>query len=322
MVESSKKKVIITGVSGFLGSQVCNVYLQDGTFTVRGTVRDKNNEKKLAPLRQAFGDKFQELELVEADLLKPESLDAAIAGNDYVVHTASPFPLDNPKREEELIKPAVEGTMAVVRAAHKHRVKRVVITSSVIAIMQQHNQNIKELFTEDDWSDLTSCLAYAKSKTLAEKAAWDFLHSLPEEERFELVIINPALIMGPSLIAGDFSSGQFVKNMMIGKHPFMPKVKMPIVDVRDVAVAHLQGLKVPEAAGKRFILNAKAMWFKDMALGLKKNYPTGFNIKTGEIGYCPIKMASMFDASVKQILPFWNKNFDMDNTRSREILGI
>jgi dihydroflavonol-4-reductase len=135
MVESSRKKVVITGITGFLGSHVCDYFLKDGTYDVRGTVRDKTNEKKLAPIRKAFGENFNKLELVEADLLKPETLDAAIAGCDYVVHTASPFPIEKPKDENILIKPAVEGTMAAVRAAHKHKVKRVVITSSVAAIM-------------------------------------------------------------------------------------------------------------------------------------------------------------------------------------------
>jgi dihydroflavonol-4-reductase len=148
MVESTKAKVVITGITGFLGSHVCDYFLKDGAYHVRGTVRDKNNEKKLAPVRKAFGENFSKLELVEADLLKPETLDAAIAGQDFVVHTASPFVLNPPKDENELIRPAVEGTLAVVRAAHKHKVKRVVITSSVVSIMVHKVENIKPSYTE------------------------------------------------------------------------------------------------------------------------------------------------------------------------------
>jgi nucleoside-diphosphate-sugar epimerase len=155
---------------------VTDYFLKDGTFAVRGTVRDKNNEKKLAPLRKAFGENFNKIELAEADLLKPDTIDTAIAGCDYVVHTASPFPIEQPKNEDVLIKPAVEGTLSVMRAAHKHRVKRVVITSSCASIMCQKPENHKEVFTENDWSDPAACGAYEKSKTLAEKAAWDFLH--------------------------------------------------------------------------------------------------------------------------------------------------
>jgi len=134
-MESSKKKVVITGISGFLGSQVCKLFLESGNYQVRGTVRDKNNEKKIAPLKKAFGEHFNDLELVEADLLNAESLDRAIQGMDFVVHTASPFPGETPKDENVIIKPAVEGTMAVVRAVHKYGIRRLVITSSVAAIM-------------------------------------------------------------------------------------------------------------------------------------------------------------------------------------------
>jgi nucleoside-diphosphate-sugar epimerase len=141
MVESSRKRVVITGVTGFVGSHICDYFLKDGSFDVRGTVRDLKNENKLAPLKISFGENFNKLELVEADLLKPETLDEAIKGCDYVVHTASPFPADPPKDENIIIKPAVEGTIAVMRASHKYKVKRIVITSSVAAIMGQNEAN-------------------------------------------------------------------------------------------------------------------------------------------------------------------------------------
>jgi nucleoside-diphosphate-sugar epimerase len=321
MVESTKKKVVITGISGFLGSQVCDMFLKDGTFTVRGTVRDKNNEKKLAPLRKAFGEKFSELELVEADLLKPETLDLAIAGCDFVVHTASPFPLEAPKDENVLIKPAVEGTMAVMRAAHRHKVKRVVVTSSCAAVMVKAPGTHQEVFNENDWSDVKTAGPYEKSKTLAEKAAWDFVNGLPDGEKIELVTINPVLILGPSIIAGDFSSGQVIKKIMTGEFPGMPKIMMPVVDVRDVALAHLQGLKVSQAANKRFCLSCDSLWFKEYAETLKEAYPD-YSFKTGELGYCPMKVASWFDKTAKMILPMWGKTFNIDNSQSRDVLGI
>ena len=298
MVESSKAKVVITGITGFLGSHVCDVFLKDGGFQVRGTVRDKKNEKKIAPIRKAFGENFEKLELFEADLLKPETLDSAIEGMTYVVHTASPFPLETPKDENVLIRPAVEGTLAVMRAAHKHKVKRVVITSSVAAIFGHKPEDQKEIYNENDWTDVTAVGAYEKSKTLAEKAAWEYLHSLPEAERFELVIINPVLILGPSLISGDFTSGAIVQKIMSGAFPGMPKVHFAIVDVRECAVAHLQGIKVPEAKNQRFILSSDSLWFKDIAQALKNSYPQ-YNIKTKELAYCPVKLVSFFDKSVK-----------------------
>ena len=142
---------------------------------MRGTVRDLNNEAKIGPLRKSYGDAFSGLELVKANLMDASSLEQAIEGSDYVVHTASPFPLAAPKNEDEIIKPAVEGTLAVVKACHKHKVKRLVITSSCAAIerAERADAEIPEL-TEENWSDVSVCNAYYKSKTLAERAAWEY----------------------------------------------------------------------------------------------------------------------------------------------------
>ena len=129
--------VTVTGVSGYLGSQVCLQLLKDGAYKVRGTVRSTTNPKKIQPLKDAFGEYFDKLELVEADLGNEESLANAIAGSTYVVHTASPFPLQNPKNEMELIKPAVDGTLFVMKACRAHKVKRIVITSSMVTMMDE-----------------------------------------------------------------------------------------------------------------------------------------------------------------------------------------
>ena len=133
-----------------------------------------------------------------------------------MVHTASPFPLGVPKSEDSVVKPAVEGTLAVMKAAHKHKVKRVVITSSCAAVFVKSPANFKPAMNENDWSEPEICKPYEKSKTLAEKAAWDYLEALPENEKFELVVINPALILGPSLVNTDFTSGLIIKNIMTG----------------------------------------------------------------------------------------------------------
>ena len=133
-------------------------------------------------------------------MLDADSLDKAIEGCTYVVHTASPLPIAVPEDENVVIKPAVEGTLAVMRAAHKHGVKRVVITSSGLTMTLHKPEDQKEIYTEDDWSDLSVCGPYEKSKTLAEKAAWDYVGALPADEKFELVVIIPGLIQGPALI--------------------------------------------------------------------------------------------------------------------------
>lgn len=225
-----------------------------------------------------------------------------------------------PKDENVFIKPAVEGTLAILRAAHKFRVKRVVFTSSLSAVVMKNQENLKDVYDERDWSDLEACSAYDKSKTLAEKAAWDYLYSLPEEERFEFVSINPVFILGPALVPSD-SSPTAIKMIMQGKIPFVPKVMLVLVDVRECALAHLRAIQVEEAKGKRFILGSSSLWIKEVATILKEAYPD-YSIKNREIGYCPVKLASFFNDQVKLLLPVWRRVVRVDNSLSRTILGI
>ena len=234
---SALKKVTITGITGYLGSHIGLKFLQNGSFAVRGTVRSITNQKKLAPLQKGFGSHYEQLQLVEADLTNPSSIDEALKDSDYVIHTASPVTFGKPKDEyEELIKPALEGTLAVMEAAKKHKVQRVVYTSTSAAIRCKLPANMKERYTEEDFSDIDGCSPYEKSKLLAEQAAWDFVNKLPNDEKFELAVINPSLIMGPFL-CGDsgFSSGGFIRSIMTGKQPMNPKMKIGVVDVREVA---------------------------------------------------------------------------------------
>jgi len=180
MVDISLKPLVtITGISGFLGSHVCLSFLQSAEYRVRGTVRDKNNEAKIAPLRKAFGEHFSSIEMVEADLLDSDSIQRAIEGSAYVVHTASPFFFA--KTEEEVVKPAVEGTLAVMRACAASGVKRCVITSSMASVLYLAKEDMPDLetgcFDESCWSNPDrpeGMLPYPKSKLLAERAAWDF----------------------------------------------------------------------------------------------------------------------------------------------------
>ncbi|TNV77191.1 hypothetical protein FGO68_gene5942 [Halteria grandinella] len=311
-------KVCITGISGYIGSQVTLSYLKDGGFRVRGTVRDPTNEAKVGPLRKAFGEElFSKIELVPADLLDAESLDKAIEGCDYVVHTASPLPTKPVENEEEVVKPAVEGTLSVLRAALKHKVKRVVITSSGLTINLQKRENAKAVYNEDDWSDPEVLSNYDKSKYLAERAAWDFMNALPAEDKFDLVVIIPGLVQGPTLINADFSSANYMKLMMLSLYPF-PQVAFPIVDVRDVAEAHLQGVKVAEAKNQRFILVSKTARFKELTGYLKEHFGEGsYPFKTDEIPECPMDNPR---AKLLQIL--WNHEYTMDRTRSEKVLGI
>lgn len=221
---------------------------------MRGTVRSVSNEAKVAPLKKAFGEYFNQLELVEADLLDEESLTKAIAGSTYVVHTASPFLFNKP--DEEIIKPAVDGTLAVMRACRTHKVKRCVVTSSVASVVGMADADKPDLDTgfydESCWSNPDrpqGMSAYPKSKTLAEKAAWDFQRDLPEAERFEIVTVNPCFVQGPSLIAGGFTSAGYIEKFFNGSFSDgITTSNVGVVDVRNVAKMHLEAVRRPEAA--------------------------------------------------------------------------
>ena len=209
-----KPRVTITGITGYLGAQVCLHFLKDGGYAVRGTVRDMNNAAKMEPLKVAFGEYYDQMEFKEADLLNEDSMIAAMEGSDYIVHTASPFPIEAPKDENVLIKPAVQGTLAACKAAQINKVKKLVITSSVAAIMDRKDKKNRN-FGPEDWSEIEIQKPYSKSKTLAEKAAWDFVAALPDDEKFDLVIINPGLILGPNLNKCNFSSGDIMKKILL-----------------------------------------------------------------------------------------------------------
>lgn len=195
------------------------------------------------------------------------------------------------------------------------------MTSSVVAIYSQEEGQKKEIYNEDDWSVPRTQDAYGKSKTLAEKAAWDFVNKLPQSEKFELVAINPAIIMGPSYVNNGFAIGELVGDLLNGKFSRMPRVQLSIIDVRDVAKAHLLALKVPEAAGKRFPLSEDSLWFREVAHELNRRLP-GFNLNEGELSYCLIKIISWFDSSLKPIVAQWDKPMYFDMSNARNILGM
>ena len=253
-------------------------------------MRDKDNEAKIAPLRKAFGEHFAQLELVNADLLNADSISAAIAGSTYVVHVASPFYF--PENDDDVIKPAVDGTMAVMHACKASGVKRCVITSSIAAIFAPAKEDAPDAETgcydESVWSNPDrpeGIPGYFKSKTLAEKAAWDFQKSLPEAERFEIVCINPVYVHGPTLIPGGFTSADIIVAFFEGSNKLIGPTGMPTVDVRDISKMHLEGLRRPEAANQRFIGCHETIYPKEILDVLSEHFgPQGFTIPTKEDG--------------------------------------
>ena len=225
---------------------VAQEFLMHGGYRVRGTVRSKTNEAKIGPLKTGLGALFNLMELVEADLLDEASISAACAGSTYVVHTASPFIFEG--TEDEIVKPAVDGTNAVMKACSEHGVKRVVVTSSGAAIFIVDAKDAPaegSKWDESYWTDLEKeggCNVYFKAKTLAEKAAWDYVEKQPEGEKFELVVINPFFVQGPSMCAIDGTSEGWMTSWIDGSRKTITKTWTQIVDVRDVALAHLKAI--------------------------------------------------------------------------------
>lgn len=266
----TKKTVLVTGGTGFLGVHTILQLLQQG-YEVRTTLRSFTKKNSIIKALEEGGiSDFSHLTFFEADLTNDNNWNEAIKGCDYVLHVASPFPAQDPKDENELIIPARDGTLRVLKASRDASVKRVVLTSSFAAV--GYSKNIKDhIFTEEDWTDINAELpAYIKSKTVAEKAAWEFIEK--EGNGLELSVINPVGIFGPAL--GGITSASLdiaVSGILNGNMEYTPTFTMGIVDVRDVADIHIKAMLSRDAAGQRFIATAAGvMSFYDVAELFKK----------------------------------------------------
>jgi dihydroflavonol-4-reductase len=309
--------VLLTGVSGFIAKHVALKLLNAG-YDVRGTLRqlDRANEVHAA-LAPHLLEQAGQLTLVQADLEADAGWAEAMAGVSAVVHTASPFPITQPKNPQELIRPAVEGTRRVLAAAAAAGVKRIVLTSSVAAVVDLSKG--EHLQDEADWCDPSkdTVTAYEKSKTLAERAAWE----LAKARGLALTTINPGFVLGPPLDEHYGSSLGLVERFLKGKDPMVPPMGLAIVDVRDVAEMHLRALQRPETAGKRYIASAGAMAFVDMARMLKSTWPTR-RIPTREAPRAVMKLLAIFDPSIRTILPRLGHMDRLSNARAVREMGM
>ncbi|XP_037793041.1 putative uncharacterized oxidoreductase C513.07 [Penaeus monodon] len=328
----SEEVILVTGVSGYIGSHVAKLLLEEG-YKVRGTVRSLSNEAKVEPLKSLVPDAKFPLELVEADLTKEEGWDKAVEGCTGVLHVASPFPdLVNQQVEEAgLVDTAKDGTLQVLKAVAAHAaasVKRVVVTSSFAAVSGEPVPDGEKTYTEEDWTDAESTTidAYTKSKVVAEKAAWDFVKELPDDQKFELAVINPTFVLGPPLLESHKSatSVNFMAQIVNRAYPGVPRVQFPICDVRDVAKAHVKALTAPEAVNNRHIISTDSVWVKDIAMAASKEFkPQGYSIPTGQLPYFLCWVAGLFNKGMKNnILPRLGKQINASNKRMVEVLGV
>ncbi len=313
--------VLVTGGSGFIGGHCILQGLAAG-HRVRTTVRSLSREPEVRSLLQRAGaEGLDRLSFAAADLERDAGWPEAVAGCDFVLHVASPFPLAPPKHEDELIVPAREGALRVLKAARAAGVKRVVLTSSFAAVGYGHKDQSAP-FDETSWTDPNGegVSAYAKSKTLAERAAWDFAAG---EGGPELSVVNPVGVFGPVLGPDLSTSIIIVRRLMDGAMPGLPRMKFGVVDVRDVADLHLRAMTDPRAKGERFLAVAgDFMSIREMALALKARLGAAARrVPTRELPDWLLRLVAFVDPTVRQVLPELGKSKNATSAKAKSLLG-
>lgn len=318
----SSEQVLVTGGSGFLGAH-CVLTLLERGYRVRTTVRTPDREAGVRTmLRHGGVDATDALSFATADLSADAGWAGAVSGCDYVLHVASPFPAAPPRHEDELIIPAREGTLRILRAAGRAQVRRVVLTSSFAAIGYGHS-GLGRTFTEEDWTDLDGpdVSAYAKSKTLAERAAWDFADR--EGGPPELAVVNPVLVLGPVLGPGLSTSLTLIQRLLDRSMPALPRLSFSLVDVRDVADLHLRAMTDPAARGERFLAAAGApMWIAEIARVLRDRLgAAGARVPTRQLPDLLVRLASRADPSLRPLVPDLGNVYRASAEKARRVLG-
>ncbi len=320
----TQSPVCVTGASGFVASQIVSDLLNRG-YRVRGTVRDAEKPDKYRFLRDLPGA-AQRLELVSADLTHPSTFESAVTGCEYVLHTASPYVLTVKDPQQDLVDPAVKGTQGVLEACHQTSgVKRLVVTSSMAAITDEPEND--HILTEQDWNEKSSLERnpYYYSKTLAERTAWDFVES--QQPEFDLVVINPFLVIGPSLTPSLNTSNRVFLDLLAGKLPGIVNVAWGLVDVRDVAIAHRRAFEKPEASG-RYVCAAETRSMREVVEALHQmgytDYPLpkiGLDSPAGDV---LVRLSTYFQP--KGTAQFLRTNLGrrpkFDNSKIQNDLGL
>jgi dihydroflavonol-4-reductase len=315
-----KKKVLITGISGYIGEH-CAIELLKNGYSVKGSVR---NLKKIDEVTNGLNKQIQTdnyLEFCQLDLLVDNGWEEAMQDCDFVLHVASPYITYQPKDENELIKPAVEGTERVLKFAKQSAIKRVVLTSSIVAMLGDANASID--INTNCWTNINAknVSAYVKSKTMAEKFAWDFVKNQDKNHPLELVVINPGPVFGPS-ISGNLAgaSMSMYKDLITGKMPMLPQSSINMSDVRDIAKIHVLALENSKAVGKRFVVSTEKPYsFQEMAQILKSEGYSKVSTKVAPNFF--LRFMSIFSNDIKGMLPFIGYTYSADVSETMKIFN-
>lgn len=317
-------KVLVTGATGYIAKHIVLQLLQAG-YQVCGSVRSLARVQEVMdavrPHLEPTFELDQHLSFVELDLTVDAGWDDAMRGIDVLLHTASPFPMSPPKQEDDLIRPAVDGTLRALKAAQSAGIRRVVLTSSTASVIYRPLPPQGEMFDESHWTDVDypTCSPYAKSKTLAEQAAWDFVDNHAPE--MQLTTINPGFVLGPPLDDNFGTSMKTIMRLLSGKDPALPQVGFASVDVADVAAAHVGAIDNLETHGCRILVVERFMWFADIAHAIGNAFPDR-KIVTRLAPNWLIRFLGLFDQQIRTISPLLGQKFGVSNGHAKDLLAL
>jgi dihydroflavonol-4-reductase len=317
----TQRTALVTGISGFIAKH-CAVELLKAGYRVRGTVRNLDRTAQVLDTLGKHAD-ASAVEFAQADLMSDEGWAEAVDGCWGVLHVASPFPTSQPKDEQVVIRPAVDGTLRVLRAAKAGGVERFVQTSSVAAVSYGYPNHRTEPFTEADWTivDGPGVTPYVKSKTLAERAAREWVQA--EGGAMHFSSVNPGFVLGPALDTDVGASAEIIEMFLKGKYPGTPRVSFGCIDVRDVATMHLRALERDLPNGGRYIGSADCLWMIDIAQAIRTGLGgAGKKAPSRDLPNWMVKLVGLFDPTAKQIVPELGRELRIDNSATRAALQM
>jgi nucleoside-diphosphate-sugar epimerase len=313
------KKLLVTGASGFIASH-CILELLNHGYIVKGTLRNIDRAEAMHDILIKHTKYDDNIEFIQADLTDSKCWDEAVKGCDGVLHIASPAPVKQPKFSDEIVRIARDGTLNVLNAAYKANIRRIVVTSSTAAVCERPNESSR-IYSAEDWTDpsIPGIAPYPLSKTIAEKAAWEFVST---HKGIELSVINPAFVFGPALEIDYGSSLEILCRLLRGSYPLIPNLGFSIVDVRDVATLHRLVNESDDARGKRFLCSSGFRWLKEISDILRKHFPDfRKKLPSKKMPNFIFKLVSIFDSSTARFIPNLGIRKDFDTRPARELLG-